>query len=83
MNSLLLTSNEYGHTSTFAFMFYQTTHVTVCVSTHITHVAAVTKMYAFTSHQTSLITVYLFTYIRHKNAHHYVRVGVLSDGPFH
>ena len=61
--ALLLISNEYGHTSTFAFMFYQTTDVTVCLITHITHAAALTIMYAFTSHQTSLITVCLFTYI--------------------
>ena len=57
INALLLTSNEDRHNSTFAFMFYQTTHVTVCLITHITHVAALTMTYVFTSHQTSLITV--------------------------
>jgi len=68
MNALLLTSSEYGHTSTFAFMFYQTTQVTVCLITHITQVAALTKMYAFTNHQNIRTLTTMYTLVSYQMA---------------
>ena len=74
----------------YALMCYQTALLSEFLFTHITRKRAltamyalmcyqITAMYALMCYQIALCTECLITYHMNKDAHRYVRVGVLSD----